>query len=62
MEIRFAANGSADGNLLERYQRAANSLRRILESLHAGLERRAAPLLSLGEVLQSNARNGEVQP
>jgi hypothetical protein len=57
MEIRFAAAGSADGNLLERYQRGANTLRRLLESL--GLQRRARPVLSLGEVLQAN---GEARP
>jgi hypothetical protein len=55
MEVRFAEAGSADGNLLERYQRAANTLRRLLESL--GLGRRAKPVLSLGEILQQSHRN-----
>jgi hypothetical protein len=63
LELRFAQSGGAEGNLLERYQRAANSLRRLLESL--GLERRAKPVLSLGEVLRADLRrqrDGEANP
>jgi hypothetical protein len=44
MEVRFATGGEPDtedttANMLDRYQRTANTLRRLLESM--GLERRA---------------------
>jgi hypothetical protein len=39
LEVRFAEAGEAEGQSLERYQRVANTLRRLLESL--GLQRRA---------------------
>jgi hypothetical protein len=57
MEGRLSMGEEVDLNL---HQRLTNTLRRALLAL--GLERRAKPVLSLGEVLQSNARNNEVQP
>jgi hypothetical protein len=49
MEVKFAANGGAKAWELDSYQRAANSLRRLLESL--GLQRRARDVTGLGEIL-----------
>ena len=54
MEQTFALNGSAKGWQLERYQRAANTLRRLLESL--GLQRRQKDVtLTLDQYLQTKA-------
>jgi hypothetical protein len=39
LEVKFASNGGAQMEELDKYQRAANSLRRLLESL--GLQRRS---------------------
>jgi hypothetical protein len=63
IELRFAdPEHDTTAAELHTYQQLANSLRRILESLHGGLERRAAPAsLSLGDVLRSNQRN-EARP
>jgi hypothetical protein len=60
MEQGWATNseGEASPKSLETYQRCANTLRRLLESL--GLDRRAKPVLSLGEVLRPSHR--EVRP
>src|SRR5215472_8364577 len=59
MEARWAANdGEADAKQIETYQRAANSLRRVLESL--GLKRRAKDVTpSLSEYLDRKSRQME---
>jgi hypothetical protein len=56
LETKFAANGGAQIEELDRYQRAANSLRRLLETL--GLQRRAKDVTpSLDQYLRQ--RNAE---
>jgi hypothetical protein len=54
MEHRWAENdGEASAKQLEVYQRVANSLHRILAGL--GLQRRAKPVMTLGEILHEDA-------
>jgi hypothetical protein len=57
LEGRFATAGQANTADLDAYQRAANSLRRLLESV--GLERRAKPVPTLEEHLAMLAREQE---
>jgi hypothetical protein len=55
LEQRFAEDGQSDLASLETYQRAANSLRRLLQAL--GLQRRSKDItLSLAEYLQQRDR------
>jgi hypothetical protein len=58
MEERFALSGGASPDELEIYQRCANSMRRLLESV--GLQRRARDITAPAD-LQSyiRSRNGE---
>jgi hypothetical protein len=49
MEGRLSMGESVD---LDAFTRAASHLRRILESLHPGLERKPRDVTSLGEVLR----------
>jgi hypothetical protein len=49
MELAFALAEGADPDSLDLYQRTANSLRRLLESV--GLERRARDVTTLGHIL-----------
>ena len=50
MEVAFDKAGEASVKQLDCYQRTANSLRRLLESL--GLKRRQKEVTSLGEILR----------
>ena len=56
MELVFALAGEAKPDQIDLYQRTANSLRRLLESI--GLERRARNITSLGELLIENTHEG----
>jgi hypothetical protein len=57
LETQFADVGQADLPSLETYQRASNSLRRLLQAL--GLQRRPRDVtLTLGQVLRKGADNG----
>jgi hypothetical protein len=52
LEVKFALAGEAEPHQLELYQRTANSLRRLLESV--GLERRAKTIVpTLSEYLEA---------
>jgi hypothetical protein len=59
LERKFALNGEAKNWQLHAYQRGANTLRRLLESLHSGLERRPRDVTTLGEVLRVGSRSTE---
>lgn len=56
MEFRFAQAGEASNDDLQVYQRVANSLRRLLESV--GLQRRSKDVtgMTLGELLEHDRR------
>lgn len=56
MKSVFALAGEAKPDQIDLYQRTANSLRRLLESI--GLERRARNITSLGELLIENTHEG----
>ena len=56
MEGRFEQAGEASLKQLDAYQRAANSLRRLLQTL--GLQRRAKDVTSLGEILREGHQHG----
>jgi hypothetical protein len=61
MEAKFAT-GAEDAKLLNIYQKAASALRRILESLSAGLSRRPRDVttpLTVDSYLHHKATNGE---
>jgi hypothetical protein len=60
MESQFAANdGHATPQQLEAYQRSANSIRRLVESLGLNNGRKARDVTpSLGDILRAGARRG----
>ena len=55
MEAAFSVD-ETDAAALDSYQRAANSLRRLLETL--GLKRRAKDITSLGQILREGQHLG----
>ena len=55
LELRFATAGEADPQTLDQYQRAANSLRRLLEAV--GLKRRITDVTpDLGTYIEGKTR------
>jgi hypothetical protein len=60
METMFALAGEASPDMLEVYQRAANSLRRLLEAV--GLQRRSRDVTPSLAQIQAEHDAGEVQP
>jgi hypothetical protein len=64
LEQTFAQQGGAETSQLENYQRATNTLRRVLESLSPNLQRRAKDVTgpSLGALLRQDLdRSREAQ-
>jgi hypothetical protein len=55
LEAKFAAAGAADPNDLEVYQRCANTLRRLLEAVLPGMQRRPRDVgPTLGDLLRAD--------
>jgi hypothetical protein len=63
LESKFAQDGGAAGKDFELYQRGANTLRRLLETLGTTKGRKARPInepTDLNEYLQSRSRRGRI--